>query len=109
MTKAQKRLLQISIILWGVWGLVHIMAGTIVLSADIQTGFSAIAGAVYAQDLIANYRPAVGATLNQHAWNLFWFGGVTALGAFCLVGFFVCHSCNDANWWFCRCGLFYFS
>jgi hypothetical protein len=82
MTITQKRLLQISSVLWGVWGLVHIMAGTIVLSADTQTGFSAIADAVYAEDLIANYHPAIGAILNQHAWNLFWFGSVTTVGAF---------------------------
>lgn len=82
MTTTQKRLLQISSVLWGVWGLVHIMAGTIVLSADTQTGFLAIADAVYAEDLTANYHPAVGAILNQHAWNLFWFGSVTAVGAF---------------------------
>ena len=82
MTTTQKRLLQISSVIWGVWGLVHIMAGTIVLSADTQTGFSAIADAVNADNLTANYHPAVGAILNQHAWNLFWFGSVTAVGAF---------------------------
>ena len=51
---------------------------TIVLSANTHTGFSAIADAVYAGDLTANYHPAEGAILNQYAWNLFWFGSVTA-------------------------------
>ena len=31
---------------------------------------------------IKNYHPAIGAILNQHAWNLFWFGSVTTVGAF---------------------------
>ena len=44
----------------GFWGLAHIMAGTIVLSAYTHTGFSAIADAVYAGDLTANYHPAEG-------------------------------------------------
>lgn len=73
-------LLKTSSGLWVVWGLVHMLAGVIVLSADTASGFSAIADAVSAEHLLADYHPATGAILNQHGWNLFWFGAVTLIG-----------------------------
>ena len=73
-------LLKTSSGLWVVWGLVHMLAGVIVLSADTASGFSAIAGAGSAEHLLTDYHPATGAILNQHGWNLFWFGAVTLIG-----------------------------
>lgn len=46
MTNRQTRILQISAILWVIWGLVHMLAGGIVLSSDTVAGFAAISDAV---------------------------------------------------------------
>lgn len=73
-------LLKISAILWVIWGLVHFLAGVIVLSSETVGGFQAIADAVPAEELQAEYHAAVGGILNQHGWNLAWFGVVTVLG-----------------------------
>ncbi len=68
-------------ILWVIWGLVHILAGVIVISADASGGFQAIADAIPADALEADYHPAVGGILNQHGWNLLWGGTATLIGA----------------------------
>ncbi len=81
MTNAQKTALKVAAVLWVIWGLVHILAGVIVLSSDAAGGFSAIADAVDPSALEAQYHEAVGGVLNQHGWNLAWFGGVTLIGA----------------------------
>ncbi|MEM6822273.1 MAG: hypothetical protein AAF558_10060 [Verrucomicrobiota bacterium] len=73
--------LRVSALLWIVWGGVHMLAGIIVLSGDTTTGFQAIADGVPAEVLEMNYPLAVGAVLNQHAWNLAWAGLVTIIGA----------------------------
>ncbi|MEM8935016.1 MAG: hypothetical protein AAGC77_01255 [Pseudomonadota bacterium] len=73
--------LRIAAILWVVWGLVHTLAGVIVLSSDATSGFQAIADAVPPAELEAEYHGAVGAILNQHGWNLLWGGVVTVIGA----------------------------
>ncbi|MEO1594410.1 MAG: hypothetical protein AAFS02_04105 [Pseudomonadota bacterium] len=74
-------LLALAAVLWVVWGLVHAMAGTLVILGDAQSGFQAIADGVQPEMLTAQYHPAVGAVLNQHAWNLLWGGLVTIIGA----------------------------
>lgn len=56
------------------------LAGIVVLNTDTAGGFSAIADAVSSENLLGDYHPAIGAILNQHAWNLFWFGTVTLIG-----------------------------
>ena len=76
-----KILLRISVLLWVIWGGVHILAGVIVLSSDPSGGFAAIADNVEPSLLQANYHPAIAGILNQHGWNLLWFGLATALGS----------------------------
>lgn len=82
MTRTQTTLLRISAVLWIVWGLVHMLAGTIVLTGDATAGVQAIADAVPPETLAMDYPPAVGGILNQHGWNLGWFGAATFIGAF---------------------------
>lgn len=74
-------LLILAAVLWIVWGLVHALAGGLVILGDAASGFQAIADAVPSEELAADYHPAVGAVLNQHAWNLLWGGIVTIIGA----------------------------
>lgn len=81
MSNTQLTLLKVASILWVIWGLVHMLAGFIVIPADATGGFQAIADAVPPEDLENTYHPAVGGILDQHAWNLFWGGFVTVVGA----------------------------
>ena len=73
--------LKISAVLWVIWGLVHMLAGALVIPADATGGFQAIADAVAPALLVADYHPAVGGILDQHGWNLLWGGAVTLIGA----------------------------
>ena len=73
--------LKTAAILWVVWGLVHMLAGFIVLSSDPTDGFQAIADAVDPEALALDYPAAVGGVLNQHGWNLGWGGVATIIGA----------------------------
>ncbi len=82
MTPIQSTALKIAAMLWVVWGLVHAFAGVIVLTSDASAGFAAIADAVDAETLTMDYAPAVGGILNQHGWNLLWFGAATMIGAY---------------------------
>ena len=81
MNSIQSASLKLSAVLWVIWGLVHIFAGVLVLSSDAAAGFSAIADAVSPDTLQHDYALAVGGILNQHGWNLAWFGLATAVGA----------------------------
>lgn len=81
MSNLQRTLLKVAAILWVIWGLVHMLAGFIVIPADASAGFAAIADAIPAQDLQADYHAAVGGILNQHGWNLLWGGAATVVGA----------------------------
>ena len=60
--------------------MVHTLAGVMVLMSDASGGFAAIADAIEPAALQAEYHPAVGGVLNQHGWNLGWFGIATILG-----------------------------
>lgn len=80
MKETQRKTLKVAAILWIIWGLVHTLAGVMVLSSDATGGFQAIADAVTAADLEADYHAAVGGVLNQHGWNLAWFGVATIVG-----------------------------
>lgn len=73
--------LKAATVLWIVWGLVHMLAGILILAGDTASGFQAIADAVDAETLAMDYAPAVGGVLNQHAWNLAWGGAATIIGA----------------------------
>ena len=74
-------LLRFAAVLWVIWGLVHALAGVLTIAGDATAGFQAIADGVPPDELVADYHPAVGAVLNQHAWNLLWGGVVTIIGA----------------------------
>lgn len=74
-------LLKSSAILWIVWGLVHLLAGIIVMSSDTAAAAQAIADGTDPDLLAQAYPDAVGAIINQHGWNLAWFGVVTVVGA----------------------------
>lgn len=80
MTNAQKMSLKTAAVLWVIWGLVHTFAGVIVLSSDASGGFQAIADAIDPAVLAGDYHAAVGGILNQHGWNLGWFGIATIIG-----------------------------
>lgn len=73
--------LRASAILWIVWGLVHMFAGVIVLSSDTSAAIAAIADAVDPATLQMAYPDAAGALINQHGFNLLWFGLATTIGA----------------------------
>ncbi|MEM8559260.1 MAG: hypothetical protein AAGG50_15670 [Bacteroidota bacterium] len=81
LSNAQVTALRIAAILWVVWGLVHALAGVLVISGDATNGFQSIADGVAPDMLVMDYHAAVGAVLNQHAWNLLWGGVVTLIGA----------------------------
>ncbi len=80
MTQSQTTALKIAAVLWVIWGVVHAFFGVAILSMNPSDGFAAIAAGVDPESLKADYAPAVGAILNQHAWNLLWFGAVTTIG-----------------------------
>ena len=73
--------LKAAAVLWVIWGLVHVLAGVIILSSDASGGFAAIADAITPEALLAEYHPAVGGILHQHGWNLLWIGAVTTICA----------------------------
>ncbi len=81
MTSTHKNALKVAAALWLVWGLVHLGAGTLSLSGTTQELVQNIADAVPAESLAVDYPAAAGAILDQHAWNLAWFGAVAMIGA----------------------------
>ena len=81
MTNTHKKALKAAAGLWLVWGLVHFGAGTLSLSGTTQELVQNIADAVPAETLAVDYPAAAGAILDQHAWNLAWFGVVAMVGA----------------------------
>ncbi|MDG1117036.1 MAG: hypothetical protein P8N72_07905 [Flavimaricola sp.] len=81
MTKQQTTALKIAAVLWLIWGLVHILAGVMTLAQAPSQAFAAIADAIDPATLAAHYHPAVGGVVNQHGFNLLWFGLATIIGA----------------------------
>ncbi|MEM6549393.1 MAG: hypothetical protein AAF713_16830 [Pseudomonadota bacterium] len=81
MTGKQRLALKVAAGLWVVWGLVHTVAGVMVMSGPVEGGFQAIADAVDPSTLTGPFPDAVGGVLGQHAWNLLWFGVATTIGA----------------------------
>ncbi|MCR9134498.1 MAG: hypothetical protein NXI27_00775 [Alphaproteobacteria bacterium] len=81
MSSSHLQALKASAVLWVIWGLVHTFAGIIVLTSDATGGFQAISDAIAPEALQADYHVAVGGILNQHGWNLGWFGVATIVGA----------------------------
>jgi hypothetical protein len=80
MNNTQVNALRVAAVLWIIWGVVHAIFGVAIMSMDASEGFAAIAAGVAPEAVSADYHPAVAAILNQHAWNLLWFGMVTTLG-----------------------------
>ena len=72
-------------VLWLIWGLVHMLAGVLIVPADTSGGFQAIADAVEPALLVHDYHPAVGGVLDQHGFNLFWIGGVTVICSILII------------------------
>ncbi|SUZ33328.1 hypothetical protein ROE7235_03097 [Roseibaca ekhonensis] len=81
MTKTHTTALKIAAALWVIWGLVHMIAGGIIMTQPTSLGFAAVADAVDPTLLAAEYHPAVGGVLNQHGFNLLWIGLATLIGA----------------------------
>ncbi|MEM9619937.1 MAG: hypothetical protein AAF936_18435 [Pseudomonadota bacterium] len=81
MSQTHLMALKAAAVLWVIWGLVHMLAGFIVIPADASGGFAAIADAVDPEALAADYHPAVNGILDQHGWNLLWGGFATVVGA----------------------------
>ncbi|MEO1291257.1 MAG: hypothetical protein AAFV62_00275 [Pseudomonadota bacterium] len=86
MTGTHTLLLKASTILWVIWGLVHAFAGVLIVSSSPAEGFQAIADAVEPATLAGPYQAAVEGVLNQHGWNLLWFGIVTIVGGVFIWG-----------------------
>lgn len=80
MNNKQIMALKVAGVLWVIWGLVHALFGVAIISMDASGGFAAIAAGVSPGALSADYHPAIEGILNQHAWNLLWFGVVTTIG-----------------------------
>ena len=81
MTAAQKNALRVAAVLWVIWGLVHLAAGVLSLTGSTTEMVQNIADGVSPETLETDYPDAVGAILDQHAWNLAWFGAVALIGA----------------------------
>lgn len=81
MKQTQFILPKIIAVLWIIWGVVHMLAGTMVITSGTAGSFAAIADAINPDVFVGDYHPAIGGIINQHGWNLLWFGAVTAIGA----------------------------
>ncbi len=68
-------------VLWMFWGVVHAFAGVMTISQPIARKIGGIADAVDPSTLEMVYPAAVGGILNQHGFNLLWFGVLTCVGA----------------------------
>lgn len=72
-------LLKSSAVLWIAWGLVHVLFGVMIILGDAGSGIQAIGNGVELAKM--DYPEVLGAIMNQHGWNLIWFGVVTTIGA----------------------------
>lgn len=81
MTNAHTWALRAGAFLWVVWGLVHMLAGVMILTLPTAEAFAGIADAVDPELLEHAYHEAVGAVLHQHGWNLGWVGLTTLICA----------------------------
>ena len=93
MTGAQQNILKVAAVLWVIWGIVHVMAGVLIIPVDAQTAIGNIADAVDKSTLAADYPPALSAILSQHGWNLGWIGATTIVG-----GLFIWRANLTAIW-----------
>ena len=80
MSNTKINALRMTAALWVLWGVVHAFFGAAIMATGASEGFAAIAAGVSPDAVRADYHPAVSAILNQHGWNLLWFGIVTTVG-----------------------------
>lgn len=73
--------LKLSAILWVIWGLGHVAAGVMIITADATSAVAISADGVDPALLQADYPEAVNGILNQNGFNLLWGGAVTTAGA----------------------------
>ena len=76
-------LLKVSAVLWVIWGVAHVVFGVFGLygfTCDPAETMKAMAGGADPATLEIDYPSAVVAVLNQHSWNLMWFGLFTTVG-----------------------------
>lgn len=73
-SKSTLILLKFSAVLWVIWGLVHTLSGYMTISSDTAMAVTGIADLVDPKTLKMTYLDAVGAIVNQHGFNLLWFG-----------------------------------
>ncbi len=77
-------MLKASAVLWIIWGLAHVAFGVFGLNGfmagDAAGTMKAMAGGADPASLEVDYPAAVVALLNQHSWNLLWFGLFTTVG-----------------------------
>ena len=78
---AARILLRVTAVLWLIWGAVHTLAGVLTISGDTTTAVQGIADGVDPASLEMVYPDAIGAILNQHGFNLLWFGLLTVVCA----------------------------
>ena len=82
MTNAHSIALKVAAVLWIIWGLVHIFAGSIIISTpDAAGAVQAVADAVPKAELAFEAHSAASALYTQHGWNLAWIGLVTVVCA----------------------------
>ncbi len=81
MTFAQSIAARTAAILWVIWGLVHALAGLMIISQETVGAISAVADAVDPEVLAGTYHEAAGALINQHGFNLLWIGLTTLISA----------------------------
>ncbi|MEQ8779995.1 MAG: hypothetical protein RIE06_10085 [Roseibium album] len=76
--------LRISAVLWIIWGIAHIAFGLFGLNGflfgDAAETMKMMAGGADPATLEVNFPAAVVGVLNQHSWNLLWFGVFTTFG-----------------------------
>lgn len=94
MSASHAAILKLVAVLWLIWGLVHVLAGVIIISVpDAASAVQAVADAVPKDDLQFEAHSAASALYNQHGWNLAWIGVVTAI---CAV--FIWRGSVDERW-----------
>ena len=76
--------LKVSSILWLIWGIAHIAFGVFglagFLAGEAAETMKAMLGGADPATLDIKYPNAVVGLLNQHSWNLLWFGVFTTIG-----------------------------
>ena len=77
-------ILKASAILWIIWGVAHVAFGVFGLNGfmagDAAATMKAMVGGADPASLEVDYPAAAVALLNQHSWNLLWFGLFTTVG-----------------------------